>query len=35
MNVPFIDLRTQHRALRDELNQAIQPVLERADFALG
>jgi dTDP-4-amino-4,6-dideoxygalactose transaminase len=35
MQVPFIDLRTPHRTLRDELNQAIQAVMERADFALG
>jgi dTDP-4-amino-4,6-dideoxygalactose transaminase len=35
MNVPFVDLRAQHRAIRDELNQAIQRVMERADFALG
>ena len=35
MNVPFVDLRAQHRAIRDELNQAIQGVMERADFALG
>ncbi len=35
MNVPFIDLQMQHRALRDELNQAIQLVMERGDFALG
>jgi dTDP-4-amino-4,6-dideoxygalactose transaminase len=35
MDVPFIDLRTPHRVLRDELNQAIQQVLDRADFALG
>jgi dTDP-4-amino-4,6-dideoxygalactose transaminase len=35
VNVPFIDLRAQHRALRDELDQAIQRVMERADFALG
>lgn len=35
MDVPFIDLRAQHRALRDELNQAIQRVMERCDFALG
>lgn len=35
MNVPFVDLQTQHRALRGELNQAIQRVMERADFALG
>ena len=35
MDVPFIDLRAQHRALKDEINQAIQRVMERADFALG
>jgi dTDP-4-amino-4,6-dideoxygalactose transaminase len=35
MNVPFVDLRAQHRALQQELNEAIQPVFERADFALG
>ncbi len=35
MNVPFVDLRAQHRAIRDEVNQAIQQVMERADFALG
>ena len=34
-NVPFVDLRAQHRAIRDELNQAIQQVMERADFVLG
>ena len=35
MNVPFIDLKTQHQALRDELNEAIRQVMDRADFALG
>jgi dTDP-4-amino-4,6-dideoxygalactose transaminase len=35
MDVPFVDLRAQHRALRGELNQAIQGVMERCDFALG
>ena len=35
MNVPFVDLQAQHRALRDELNQAIQRVMDRCDFALG
>ena len=35
MNVPFIDLRTQHRALQQEINEAIAPVFARADFALG
>lgn len=35
MDVPLIDLKTQHRALRDELDRAIQRVMDRADFALG
>ncbi len=35
MQVPFVDLRSEHRVLRDELNEAIQQVLERSDFALG
>lgn len=35
MQVPFIDLRTPHRVLRDDLNEAIQRVLDRCDFALG
>jgi dTDP-4-amino-4,6-dideoxygalactose transaminase len=35
MNVPFVDLQAQHRAMQTELNEAIQGVFERADFALG
>lgn len=35
MNVPFIDLPLQHRLLQDELDHAIQRVMDRADFALG
>jgi dTDP-4-amino-4,6-dideoxygalactose transaminase len=35
MNVPFVDLPTQHRTLQHELSEAIQRVMERADFALG
>lgn len=35
MNVPFIDLRTQHRAIQQELDEAMGRVMERADFALG
>jgi dTDP-4-amino-4,6-dideoxygalactose transaminase len=35
MNVPFIDLPVQHRVLREELNWAIQRVMDRAAFALG
>jgi dTDP-4-amino-4,6-dideoxygalactose transaminase len=35
LNVPFVDLRAQHRVMQTELNEAIQGVFERADFALG
>jgi dTDP-4-amino-4,6-dideoxygalactose transaminase len=35
MKVPFVDLRSEHQALRDELNEAIQRVMDRCDFALG
>ena len=35
MNIPLIDLTTQHKTLRNELNQAIQGVLDRGDFILG
>lgn len=35
MNVPFVDLPNQHRTLQHELSEAIQRVMERADFALG
>jgi dTDP-4-amino-4,6-dideoxygalactose transaminase len=35
MQVPFIDLQTQHRALQPELTEAIARVMERSDFALG
>jgi len=35
MNIPLIDLTIQHRNLRNEINAAIQGVLDRADFILG
>jgi dTDP-4-amino-4,6-dideoxygalactose transaminase len=35
MNIPLIDLTVQHRNLRNEINAAIQGVLDRADFILG
>lgn len=35
MKVPFVDLRAQHQALRDQLQDAFLAVLDRADFALG
>jgi dTDP-4-amino-4,6-dideoxygalactose transaminase len=35
MNVPWIDLTIQHRALRNEINEAIQDILDRGAFILG
>lgn len=35
MNIPLIDLQLQHRNLRPEINEAVQAVFERSDFALG
>jgi dTDP-4-amino-4,6-dideoxygalactose transaminase len=35
MNIPLIDLSIQHRNLRNEINAAIQGVLDRGDFILG
>ena len=35
MNVPFIELRTQQRNLRDELHRAMGRVVDRGDLALG
>ena len=35
MNVPWIDLSQQHRALRNEINAVIQDILDRGAFILG
>ncbi len=35
MNIPLIDLTTQYKNLRTEINAAIQAVLDRGDFILG
>ncbi len=35
MNIPLIELTTQHQQLRGEINTAIQGVLDRGDFILG
>ena len=35
MNVPFVDLKAQHRSLASELQPAIAAVLRRGDFILG
>lgn len=35
MQIPFIDLRAQHKPLREEINVAIQEVIESSAFAGG
>ena len=35
MNVPFVDLQAQYRAIKREVDEAIGRVLERAAFILG
>ena len=35
MSVPFVDLKAQYAALKPEIDQAIQGVLDRCDFVLG
>jgi dTDP-4-amino-4,6-dideoxygalactose transaminase len=35
MNVAFVDLRIQHQNLHEEIEQKIQGVMARCDFALG
>lgn len=35
LNVPFVDLRAQYQTIAQEVDLAIQQVLERTDFILG
>lgn len=35
MNVPFLDLKAQYRAIAGEISAAIDPVLANADYILG
>ena len=35
MNIPWIDLTQQHRAIRSEINAVIQDILDRGAFILG
>src|SRR5947209_449905 len=35
MRVPFVDLKIQYTQLKNEINSAINTVLENADFILG
>ena len=33
--IPFVDLKAQYRSIREEVNAAIQGVLDSAQFTLG
>ena len=33
--IPFVDLKTQYLSIKDEVNAAIQGVLESCQFTLG
>lgn len=33
--IPFVDLKAQYRSIKDEVNAAIQGVIERCEFTLG
>ena len=35
MKVPFLDLKTQHESIKDEINEAIQQVIDSSAFAGG
>lgn len=35
MNVPFVDLKTQYRAIKPEIDGAISDILESASFIMG
>lgn len=35
MKIPFVELTTQHKQLRNQINDVIQGVLDRGDFILG
>jgi dTDP-4-amino-4,6-dideoxygalactose transaminase len=35
MNVPFLDLKIQYQAIKEEVNSSIQKVIENTEFILG
>ncbi len=35
VKIPFVDLKLQHQSIQQEIQQAIEDVLERGDFILG
>lgn len=34
MNIPFLDLKAQYKSIRDEVNPAIQNVLDNTAYVL-
>lgn len=35
MNIPFVDLQTEYRMIKEDVDKAITKVLDRSDFILG
>ena len=35
MNVPFLDLKAQYNSIKNEINPAIQNILDNSSFVLG
>jgi dTDP-4-amino-4,6-dideoxygalactose transaminase len=35
MNIPFVDLQSQYKALKEEVDAAVLAVMQRGDFVLG
>lgn len=35
MKIPFVDLKTQYRSIKPEIDQAIQTILDRGEFSQG
>ena len=35
MNVPFLDLKSQYLSIKDEIQEALNSVLEKTAFAAG
>lgn len=35
VKIPFVDLNFQHRPIQNQINSAIQSVLQNGDFILG
>ena len=35
MQIPFVDLQSQYQSIKDEIQPAINRVLDKGDFVLG